>query len=183
MQINNKASRSWHYFLRWKWPNMSKVVKIENWEYFSNIARKKRGNCFCGTWWQKTFRYFFGVHWCLSLIVSSSFSFSCTAVCISRISRSDHSKLSSIFVRHASNCVFHSSASFLFSKSFYSNLFIFSFCVSSNFIINGFLSFSISRLFLLANVSFILSFILDILMLLFGSSSISATVVIVFFEH
>ena len=154
---------------------MCKVTNIGNWENFSTACVVYGDTKHSGI--------LLGVQSRLLLLVSSSFSFSLTAVCISRISCSDHSKLSFIFVRHVSNCVFHSSASLLFSKSFYSNTFVFNFCISSNFVINSFFSFSISRLFFLVNVSFILSFILDILILLFVSSSISAIVIIVFFEH
>ena len=31
MQINIKASRSWHYRFWWKWPDLSKVSKIGSW--------------------------------------------------------------------------------------------------------------------------------------------------------
>ena len=136
---------------------------------FFQYIMKKVSQLLCVLWWCKTFRYFTRVQSCSLLLV---FSFSLTAVCISRISCSDHPKLSFIFVRHVSNCVFHSSVSLLTPKSFCSYTFVFNFCISSNFVINSFFRFSTSRLFLLVNVSFIL---------LFLSSSISAIVVSVFF--
>ena len=52
MQKNIKVSTSWHYRFRWKWLDMFKVPKIENWQYFCN--RKKRYcNCFCVLLWCK----------------------------------------------------------------------------------------------------------------------------------
>ena len=36
MQEDIKVSTSCHYRFRWKWLDMSKAPKIENWEYFCN---------------------------------------------------------------------------------------------------------------------------------------------------
>ena len=117
---------------------------------------KKVSQLLCVLWWCKTFRYFTRVQSCSLLLV---FSFSLTAVCISRISCSDHPKLSFIFVRHVSNCVFHSSVSLLTPKSFCSYTFVFNFCISSNFVINSFFRFSISRL--ISSCQCFISFVFD----------------------
>ena len=52
MQKNIKVSTSWHYRFRWKWLDMSKVPKIENWQYFCNW-KKRYCNCFCVLLWCK----------------------------------------------------------------------------------------------------------------------------------
>ena len=69
MQINIKASTSWHYRQRWKWPDIFKVTKIRNCLYFFNMIRKTFCNCFCVLLWWKTFRYFIVVQSCLLLLV------------------------------------------------------------------------------------------------------------------
>ena len=45
MQKNIKISTSWHYCFRWKWLDMFKVPKMENWQYFCN-QKKRYCNCF-----------------------------------------------------------------------------------------------------------------------------------------
>ena len=52
MQINTKVSTSWYYRFKWKWLDMFKVPKIENWQYFFN-QKKRCCNCFCVLLWCK----------------------------------------------------------------------------------------------------------------------------------
>ena len=65
MQINIKVYTSWQYYFRWKQPDMPKVFKIRNWEYFCNILGKTCCNVFCVLLWWKIFRYFTWVQSCL----------------------------------------------------------------------------------------------------------------------
>ena len=60
IQININVSTNWHYHFWWKWPDISKVPKIESSKCFCNIVRKKYCNCFCVLLWYKKLDIFHG---------------------------------------------------------------------------------------------------------------------------